>query len=123
VFGGEEQTSPEGANAAEAAKPHEPTFWALSDMVVSLNAPDRKTRYLKIRTTLELASPNDVDAVAKMAPRIVDFCQTYLRELRPEELRGSVAIVRLREELLRRINLAVAPVTVRDVLFTDIFIE
>ena len=35
-------------------------------------------------------------------PRLQDLFQTYLREMRPEELRGSAGIYRLREELIAR---------------------
>ena len=49
--------------------------------------------------------------------------QTYLREMRPEELRGSAGTYRLREELLARANAAVAPAKVTDVLFTQMLVQ
>ena len=45
-------------------------------------------------------------------PRLQDLFQTYLREMRPEELRGSAGTYRLREELIARANVAVAPARV-----------
>ena len=42
-------------------------------------------------------------------PRLQDLFQTYLREMRPEELRGSAGIYRLREELIARADAAAAP--------------
>lgn len=124
LFGGAEPPPVEADQAAAAPTvPVEPTYWSAPDLVVTLNTSDRKPRYLKLRTTLELASPVDVAKVQEFTPRLVDLCQIYLRELRPDELRGSASIVRLREELLRRVNLAVAPVVVRNLYFTDIFIE
>jgi flagellar FliL protein len=107
--------------AATAAQP--PTFFALPDLVVTLNAGDRRTRYLKTRVSLELASAKDVSQMELLVPRIVDYCQTFLRELRPEELRGSAAIVRMRDELLKRVNAAVAPIVVHEILFTDLMVE
>ena len=124
VFGGGAPASATSALATSAsAPPAAPILWAAPDLVVTLNTSDRKSRYLKVRTTLELAHAEDVPRVEQLTPRIIDFCQIYLRELRPDELRGSAAIVRLREELLRRINLAIAPAVARNVYFTDIFIE
>jgi len=35
--------------------------------------------------------------------------QTYLRELRPSDLEGSAGLYRLKEELTRRVNVAIAP--------------
>lgn len=122
LFGGAEPP-PAEADQAAAAPTVPVTYWSAPDLVVTLNTNDRKPRYLKLRTTLELASPVDVAKVQEFTPRLVDLCQIYLRELRPDELRGSASIVRLREELLRRVNLAVAPVVVRNLYFTDIFIE
>jgi flagellar FliL protein len=56
-------------------------------------------------------------------PRLLDLFQTYLREMRPEELRGSAGTYRLREELIARADLAVAPARISDVLFTQLLIQ
>jgi flagellar FliL protein len=56
-------------------------------------------------------------------PRIIDLFQTYLREMRPEELRGSAGTQRLREELVARANLVAAPARVVDVLFQEIIVQ
>jgi flagellar FliL protein len=61
--------------------------------------------------------------VKQEMPRLQDMLQTYLREMRPEELRGSAGIYRLREELLGRANVVLAPVRVNDVLFTQLLIQ
>ena len=54
-------------------------------------------------------------------PRIVDQFQTYLRELRVRDLRGSGGIYRMQAELLWRVNQAAAPIEVKDVLFQGNF--
>jgi flagellar FliL protein len=56
-------------------------------------------------------------------PRVQDVIQTYLREMRPDELRGSAGVYRLREELLVRANAAVAPARISDILFTQMLIQ
>jgi flagellar FliL protein len=56
-------------------------------------------------------------------PRIIDSAQVFLRELRLDDLQGSAGMLRLREELMRRINAAVSPVEVRDVLFKEIIVQ
>ncbi len=61
--------------------------------------------------------------ISAVMPRIVDNFQIYLRELRIEDLRGSDGIYRLREELLARVNAAVAPVKVTDVLFKEMLVQ
>ena len=47
----------------------------------------------------------------------------YLRELRLEDLQGAAGVYRLREELLVRVNQAVRPAKVNDVLFKDMLIQ
>jgi flagellar FliL protein len=56
-------------------------------------------------------------------PRLQDLFQTYLREMRPEELRGSAGTYRLREELIARADIAVAPARIQDLLFTEILVQ
>ena len=56
-------------------------------------------------------------------PRVIDQFQSYLRELRVEDVRGSAGVMRLKEELLRRANLAVAPTPVRDVLLKEMIVQ
>jgi flagellar FliL protein len=46
-----------------------------------------------------------------------------LRELRPSDLEGGIGIYRLREELIRRINIAVYPAKVETILFKDVLIQ
>jgi len=72
---------------------------------------------------LELANQADLAAVEAVMPRVVDQFQTYLRELRVRDLRGSAGIYRLQMEVLTRVNAAVAPVEVKDVLFQEILIQ
>ena len=61
--------------------------------------------------------------VAASMPRLLDLFQTYLREMRPEELRGSAGTYRLREELIARANIALQPTRVVDVLFTELLVQ
>jgi flagellar FliL protein len=107
----------------EVAKPSMPVFVDLPDMIANLNSPSNKPSYIKLQARLEVSQPEDAEKIKQEMPRLQDIFQTYLREMRPEELRGSPGIYRLREELLGRANVAVAPVRVNDVLFTQLLIQ
>jgi flagellar FliL protein len=107
----------------EAAKPAMPVFVDLPDMIANLNSPSNKPSYIKLQARLEVSQPEDAEKIKQEMPRLQDIFQTYLREMRPEELRGSPGIYRLREELLGRANVAVAPVRVNDLLFTQLLIQ
>ncbi|HEX2942146.1 MAG TPA: flagellar basal body-associated FliL family protein [Rhodopila sp.] len=108
---------------ATEKKPEPPTFVDLPEMVANLNSNTRRPSYIKLVARVEVPKTADVAMVKTAIPRLQDVMQTYLREMRPEELRGSAGIYRLREELLNRANAAVAPATISDVLFTEMLIQ
>ena len=98
-------------------------FLEIPTMIVNLNTDSGTPRYLRLTVQLEMSSYDDVAAVEAVIPRVVDQFQTYLRELRVRDLRGSAGIYRLQMELLWRVNQAAAPVEVKDVLFQEILIQ
>jgi flagellar FliL protein len=119
--------SPEGgapaAGAPGAPNANAGAFYDLPEMLVNLNTPGRKRNFLKIRVTLELANEADINRIELVLPRIVDSTQVYLRELRLEDLQGAAGVYRLREELLSRVNVAVRPTQVKDVLFKEMIVQ
>ena len=98
-------------------------FVEIPTLTVNLLADDGSPRYLRLSVQLELDDPSDKAAVEAVMPRVIDQFQTYLRELRVRDLRGSAGIYRLQMELLWRVNQAAAPVEVKDVLFQEILIQ
>ncbi len=110
----------------EAAKPPEPVQTAyvqLPDLLVNLSSSGRRSNFIKLKITLELEKLTDEPRVKTMQPRIIDNFQTYLRDLRLEDLQGAQGLFRLREELLIRINAAVAPAKVTDILFQEMLVQ
>jgi flagellar protein FliL len=109
---------------AEAPPPKPPAFVEVPDMLVNLvGAPGERVQYLKLKVVLELKEEKLVEEIKPTMPRVTDIFQTYLRELRPVDLNGSAGLFRLKEELTRRVNVAVAPVKVSAVLFKEIVIQ
>ncbi len=100
-----------------------PVFVELPEMIANLNAPGHRPSYVKLKARLQLGKAEDQAAFAANEPRVVDLFQTYLREMRPEELRSSSGTYRLREELLSRANLVSAPAQVVDVLFSELLVQ
>ena len=99
------------------------SFVAIPTMIVNLNSDDGTPRDLRLTVQLELEDAADKGAVEAIIPKVIDQFQTYLRELRVRDLRGSGGIYRLQMELLWRVNQAAAPVEVKDVLFQEILIQ
>ncbi|MBL8642860.1 MAG: flagellar basal body-associated FliL family protein [Rhodospirillaceae bacterium] len=117
--------APPADGAAPAAAPGATgaVFYDLPEMLVNLNTPGRKKNFLKIRVTLELSSEADIARIETVLARIIDNFQVYLRELRLEDLQGAAGMYRLREELLGRVNAAVRPAQVKDVLFKEMIVQ
>jgi flagellar protein FliL len=113
----------QGAAAPEQAKAGPPASVELPEIVANLNVGARRNSYIKLHARLELAKAQDDATIKAGMPRLLDLFQTYLREMRPEELRGSEGTYRLREELIARANIALAPARVTDVLFTEMLIQ
>ena len=112
-----------GEAAKPAAAPAAPTYVELPEIVANLNAGARRSAFVKIKARLELARPEDLAAFTAAQPRVMDLFQTYLREMRPDELRGSIGTYRLREQLIARASLAIAPARVVDVLFIELLVQ
>ena len=113
----------DGATHAAAASTAPPTYLDVPEIITNLNVPGRRQSYLKLHAKLELGGAGDVAAVTAAMPRILDLFQTYLRDMRPEELRGSEGSYRLREELVGRASVAAAPAQIRAVLFQEFIIQ
>ena len=120
ITGAEEKEQEEGQ---EGVRSVDAVFFPLEEVIVNLNTGGRKLSFLKIRISLELENSGDIKRVETVMPRIMDNFQAYLRELRIEDLKGAAGMYRLREELLLRVNAAVVPVKVHDVLFKEMLVQ
>jgi len=125
-MGGEEATA-DGEHAKEAAaEAAKPVFFEVPDILVNVASNNGKPVFLKLAVSLELEAGAGEEATAQLEPimpRVVDQLQTYLRELRIEDLSGSAAMFRLKEELLRRVNIAAYPIKFKSVLFREMIIQ
>ncbi|MHB2207084.1 flagellar basal body-associated protein FliL [Methylobacterium sp. CM6257] len=100
-------------------------FVDVREMLLNLSPdlPQDKAKYAKVRLSLELKDAKAEEEVKPLMPRVEDALQVYMRELRASDLTGSVGLFRLREELLRRVNIALYPAKVEAVLFKDVIVQ
>jgi flagellar FliL protein len=105
---------------AEAEEQAAPVFYEMPEIVIRLDGGQGK--YLKLATVLDLAGEHTPEEIKAVEPRLLDQMQTYLIELKPDDIRGTAGMYRMRQELLRRINDAV-PGSTRDVLFKTIILQ
>jgi len=108
--------------APVAVKP--PAFLDMPEVVVNLSSTNNgRAQDLKARITLEVTDQKIADEIKPVLPRVLDSFQTYLREMRSTDLEGSAGLYRVRDELTRRVNLAVAPSRINAVLFKEIVVQ
>ena len=109
---------------AEAPPPPKPVFVDMPELLVNMTPlPGERPQYLKIKLVLEVKDPPQAALIQPNIPRVMDIFQTYLREVRPNDLNGSAGMFRLKEELTRRVNVAVAPTQVSAVLFKEVLVQ
>ncbi|MGJ3264075.1 MAG: flagellar basal body-associated protein FliL [Salinarimonas sp.] len=125
LFGSDEAAEEEVAAQAEAVPTRPAAFVEVPQMTVNL-APEpneERPRFLRFTARLEVSDPLAVPEIEPLMPRVEDAFQTYVRELRASDLHGSAGVYRLREELLRRVNIAVHPAKVDAVLFGEVVVQ
>jgi flagellar FliL protein len=98
-------------------------FYTLPDIVVNMQTADGKSTFLKLQLTFELPDEDTAEALTPNLPRLQNMFQTFLRELRPEDLNGSQGTFMLQAELLRRVNMVAAPAKVNAVLITELLVN
>ena len=111
------------AEVAQVAKPV--SFIDVREMTVNLaSEPNQdRPRALKVKVALEVSEAKLAEQIKPLLPRVEDIFQVFLRELRASEIEGSGGLYRLREELQRRVNIAVHPAKVDAVLFKDFVVQ
>lgn len=89
-------------------------------MVINLRSSDGQRRFVKLHFMIVPATAEDVPHIEERLPLVIDSYQPFLRELRPEDLAGSAAVYRLKEEMLLRAGEALGGDAVADILIQDL---
>ncbi len=95
----------------------------LPTMTVNLNSDGGREQFMKLTVALEVADEAMMVEIQPRLAKVVDAFQVYLRELRSSDLEGSAGIYRLKEELRRRVNVAIFPAQVESILFKEILVQ
>lgn len=111
------QDAPAPALAAEVGSS---SYIEVPPVIVNLRGGDGQARFLKLRFIIVAADAGRVDAIKDRLPVVLDALQPFLRELRPDDLNGSAAVFRIKEEMMARTTQALGAGAVRDVLIQDL---
>lgn len=123
---GEEEGAGEavpGPNGTTIMHGDDVVFVTLPEMLVNIQGPEGRPAYLKLKLTLEAPDDETVTALGEHIPRVTDQFNGFLREMRTDDLSGSAGAYRLRLELLRRVNLVIAPMQVNAVLIEEMLVQ
>lgn len=92
-------------------------FVPLEPLVISLGNGERN-RHLRFRAELEVV-PGTQAEVTTLAPRVMDVLNSYLRAVDLSDLEDPAALINLRAQMLRRIQLVAGEGRVRDLLIIE----
>lgn len=110
--------APHTEAAAEGAAPlPDIGFVPVPPVVISL-PPGSGSEHLRFASQLEVEKPH-AEEVTLLLPRIQDVLNSYLRAVKVADLQDPAALVRIRAQLLRRIQLVAGDGRVRDLLVTE----
>ena len=113
----EEEVAAHGATAGDDVM-NQPVD--VPPLLVNLRSPDNAPHFLKVHVMLVPGPESSADALKKDVPVLLDAYQPFLRELRPEDLSGSAAVFRIKEQLLVRAHETLGEGHVKDVLVQDL---
>lgn len=110
--------------SAEHGDDHDPgpsvgdiAFVPIEPLLISLG-PGANARHLRFKGQLE-TSPKYVSEVETLMPRIVDVLNSYLRAVAETDLEKPSALVRLRAQMLRRVQIVTGSGRVNDLLVME----
>ena len=93
------------------------SFVPLDPLVISIGR-GANARHLRFRAELEVAPGAETD-VTQLSPRVTDVLNSYLRAVAVADLEDPSALIGLRAQMLRRIQLVTGDGRVRDLLIME----
>lgn len=113
----------EGHGDGHAADPPLPmpdtdvAFVELPPLTISMGTM-ANLHHLRFRASLEVP-PQYASEVETLAPRVLDVLNSYLRALQPEDIEAPGALIRLRSQMLRRLQMVAGEDRVSDLLVLE----
>lgn len=108
---------PGGTETDAPEDPADFAFVPIHGLTVTLG-PRAQSAPLLFSAEIEVR-PESLAAMMRMKPRFLDVLNSYLRALEPEEIAEPAALIRLRAQMLRRLQIVAGEGHVRDLLITE----
>jgi flagellar FliL protein len=101
-----------------------PCYYAMPKLVMNLaSTGGSRAVMMELELSLESSTTSAFAKVPEMMPRLKDTLNSFLRELRVEDLNGSGGTYTLRRELLKRFNTVLDPKKIDAVLIEGMLIQ
>lgn len=113
----EDEAMAQSDHADPAARTPDVAFVPVTPVIVSLGQGTNRL-HLRFTAELEVESAHKAE-VEDLMPRIVDIMNTYLRALKLSDLEDGLALVRLRAQLLRRLQVVTGEGRINDLLVME----
>lgn len=111
-------SAPQGTEGEAGVAPlPDISFVPVEPLVVSIG-PGDANRHLRFTSQIEVNGTHG-EEVTLLLPRIIDVMNSYLRAIDPAEFDDPAAMMRMRAQLLRRIQIVTGEGRVRDLLVTE----
>lgn len=110
-----EKTVPSSADLKAIA------FVEVPPLLISLQ-PGAHNRNLRFRASLEVPAIHQ-DAVTNVLPRISDVFNSYLRALEPEDIEARGSLLKIRSQMMHRVDLVVGNGIVNDLLVMEFILN
>ena len=118
ILGAPDPTKAEAEVSEEEQHPlPDVAFVPIQPLVINVGT-NGADRFLRFQAQIEV-QPSEVEEVTNLMPRIVDVLNGYLRAVDMSELQSRAALVKLRGQMLRRIQVVTGEGRVRDLLIME----
>ena len=120
---------PDSVETSSVAYDLQPTLWKgeyvfpISSVAVNVLSPSDFAPVLHISVALVLSGRSDIEEVQKAVPFVKESIVLLARGLSAQDIQSPEALYRLKQALLKRIQLVLEPVVVQDVLITELFVD
>jgi flagellar FliL protein len=115
-----EHHAEEAGHGDEHAAPP-PAFMPMAPILVTLGKGD-ELRQLQLTAQLEVA-PEKLAEITALTPRVLDVLNTYLRAVDPAVIEDPSAMLRMRAQMLRRVQVVTGEGLVRDLLVSEFILR
>lgn len=119
-FGAPTETEATKEISSASNLPEDIGFVAIDPLTISLGRSSGLN--LRFRAQLEIREQNRTE-VEKLMPRIVDVLNSYLRAVEIDDIEGTASLVKLRAQMLRRIEVVVGSDRVQDLLVMEFVVN